>query len=402
MNVILDTNILRQEGIDSQNMQRLLNLAAEEMIKIYIPDIVAQEYLTQTGKEYAEELKKFDRYIDRVIREKLFPDFDREKLIKIGESIKEIKDEKHINSSFEEEFNKWIRGNNIKIIDIGIVNACGDKSLIEMIIDDYFHGKNAFRSIKYRDDFPDAIIWYEIFHVIELEPDRQFYVVVKDGNFRNFLKKNNTINTVDSLNELFSLKEFEEKFNNLEKKSTKIKDIKEKLSSSDAKTNLSSFVYSDSANILHPYWDENSILDPGNIIELKFKDVYIDIESDNNEGKFVIDKVEIGDAKYISFEVYAVEYNFTAFTTLKLTVNPKDYLELDENKKRCLELVESGNDVCFLDQDVECRFVGIMTLGIPDELTPIEVAAHLNYLKSTENPIFITSEINQVIVIGNC
>ena len=219
MNVILDTNILRQEGIDSQNMQRLLNLAAEEIIKIYIPDIVAREYLTHIGKEYAEELKKFDRYIDKAIREKLFSDFDREKLKKIGRSIKEIKDERYIHSSFEEEFNKWIRKNNIKIIDIGIVNACGDKSLIEMITDDYFNGKNAFRSIKYRDDFPDAIISYEIFHVIELEPDRQFYVVVKDGNFRNFLKKNNTIHTVDSLDELLSLKEFEEKFNDLEKNS---------------------------------------------------------------------------------------------------------------------------------------------------------------------------------------
>lgn len=45
--VLLDTNILHQEGLFSRNMQLLSRLVKASYTEIYVPDIVKREYLSK-------------------------------------------------------------------------------------------------------------------------------------------------------------------------------------------------------------------------------------------------------------------------------------------------------------------------------------------------------------------
>ncbi|WP_206191803.1 hypothetical protein, partial [Shewanella carassii] len=46
-NIVLDTNILYQEGLSSGRMKVLAKLVDAELIAVYIPEIVKREFITK-------------------------------------------------------------------------------------------------------------------------------------------------------------------------------------------------------------------------------------------------------------------------------------------------------------------------------------------------------------------
>lgn len=394
MNVILDTNIFRQEGLESENMRLLSRLAKREKIKIYIPDIVKREYLTKKEQDFNDELDKFCRCIDKERRYKLFSEEKDKELSEIKEKLKNIKEELH--TSLENKFCEWVNENKATIIDLE--DALDDNLwLVQNIIDDYFSGNNAFRHPKRREDFPDAFILSEILHI--LNQKKEFiYIVIKDGAFKRCLDKYDKIQTVDNLDNLLSLDEFKSAFDKLDSESSRIQGIRKFLSSEKCKNSLEGYVYNNDDHILFCDWDNNDISDPDNIIELKTQYVFIDSESKHN---LFVDEVEFGNNNYIEKEIYVMQYSFIADVTLEIVADYKEYISFDEHKKKSFEFVEADDEECTLKKKATCRFSGNMTLDISEELTPDALAAHFDYLNNDNNyTISIESKIDKVVIMA--
>ena len=58
INLALDTNILHQEGLASGRMQILQKLAEDNLVKVYIPEIVKREFITKRTHAIKESLEK--------------------------------------------------------------------------------------------------------------------------------------------------------------------------------------------------------------------------------------------------------------------------------------------------------------------------------------------------------
>lgn len=81
-NIVLDTNILHQEGLSSGRMKVLAKLVDDELVTIHIPDIVKREFITKRSSEITDaihtiqsNLKTIHRKVDRktVLESKLNP-----------------------------------------------------------------------------------------------------------------------------------------------------------------------------------------------------------------------------------------------------------------------------------------------------------------------------------------
>lgn len=394
MNVILDTNILREEGLGSDNMKLLSRLAKREKIKIYIPDIVKREYLTKKEKNFNDELDKFCRCIDKERRYKLFSEEKDKELSEIKEKLKNIKEELY--TSLDNKFCEWVNENKATIIDLE--DALDDNMLlVQNIIDDYFSGNNAFRHPKRREDFPDAFILSEILYI--LNQKKEFiYIVIKDGAFKICLDKHDKIQTVDNLSNLLSLDEFKSAFDNLDSESSRIQGIRKFLSSEKCKNALEGYVCCSDDYILFCDWDNNDISDPENIIELKTQYVFIESTSKHN---LCVSEVKFGNNNYIEKEIYVIQYSFIADVTLEIVADYKEYISLDEQKKKTFEFVEADDEECTLKKKATCRFSGNITLDISEELTPEALAAHFRYLNNDNNYIiFIESKIDKVVIMA--
>lgn len=58
INLVLDTNILHQEGIKSGRMQVLKKLTDAEIVKLYLPEIVRREFYTKRVDSVSDLLEK--------------------------------------------------------------------------------------------------------------------------------------------------------------------------------------------------------------------------------------------------------------------------------------------------------------------------------------------------------
>lgn len=384
INILIDTNIIRQEGFESQQMQLLVRLVQGEKVNVYIPDIVRREYLTQKTSEISDSLHNICRNINKFQRAKLFNTAHNTELRKISKYLTGLTD--NISESFAESFQNWIEKIQATIIDV-------DPYCLENILDDYFAGKNAFRRPKSRDDFPDAIILAAILEILEEEDS--LYVAIKDGHFRECLNIYNQITTAPTLKEMFSLSQFEKVINALDAESERIQSIKKYLTSDDCKEKLEDFICSDQSDISVGYWDENEISDINGILELKIISAYIEeIDID------LIEEITFGKINYLGEESYTIECAFTATAELNLVTDYGDYIHLEEYSKNHFEFVSADDDVCELKTVVLCEFIGNIELAITEKLMPEQLALHFQYLRTDESPIFANTEINKIIISG--
>ena len=67
-NIVLDTNILYQEGLASGRMKVLAKLVDAGLIAVYIPDIVKREFITKRISEIADEVKKIQGCLKTILR----------------------------------------------------------------------------------------------------------------------------------------------------------------------------------------------------------------------------------------------------------------------------------------------------------------------------------------------
>ncbi len=384
INILIDTNIILQEGFESRQMQILARLVYDEKVQVFIPEIVKREFLTKKASGISSDIQNICKKVDNFQKTKLFSAKQNEHLDEMSKYLKGLTI--NILESFTESFQAWADKINASIIEV-------DPFCLENVLDDYFAGNNAFRRAKSREDFPDAFIMYAINEVLEYCDS--LYVVIKDGHFKECLDVNEKITTSPSLKDLFALPQIEEAITALDAESERIQSIKSFMATEECREMLSGFINSEQSNLTEVYFDEDDISDPATILEMKIFSALIE-EIDLDE----IYDVDFGKINFLGDETYSVECFFIATVSLDITTDYGDYVHLEETRRKNIEFISRDDGICELKESVICKFVGNIELVIMERLKPEELAIHFNYLHTDKSPIFADFQINDVIILS--
>lgn len=307
IHIVLDTNILHNDGIHSIKIKKLKKLIDVDFITLYIPEIVKREYITKMYDKLELELnnatlKENRRYFEYDTHD------TKNKIALIDKTIIELKN--NIKISINNEFDKWIDEYKIKILLF-------NNSNMPKVMDEYFTGGSVFSSIKSRKDIPDAMINSCITDLNNIIGDEELYVLVNDAIFKKHLEQQKGIIPCESLNKLLEIEIFEKELslNNDEitkKLINRIKSdsFKDELISLFSTNSLMNELYVDSDNVLNiralannTFFCEVNGLKGDEFLDIKLHNVN---EIDNFQ--FSVDLEFISEAQ-IRFGTEFIDYN---------------------------------------------------------------------------------------------
>jgi len=188
IHLFIDTNILKAEPYyKNEEYESLKILVEKDILKIYLPYIIENEYITQLQEPYLQEIKKIETNLNSLKRKH---SSDSDTLDKLIEEITKLKDSTldNINKDFKENF-----CNKLNIEKLKIENHHSSE-----VFKKYFSGETPFKDIKNRQDLPDGFIFEAIIDKKKL--DTNTVVILKDGELLNACKDKD-ISTFSSLKE---------------------------------------------------------------------------------------------------------------------------------------------------------------------------------------------------------
>lgn len=188
INLFIDTNILKAEPFyKNEEYESLKILIEKNIIKIYLPYIVENEYLTQLKDPYIKEIKQIISHLNTLKRKHAI---DTDKINAYVEEMEKLRNSTldNINKDFEENFCKKLSVEKLEI----------DKHHSLEVFKKYFDGLTPFKDIKSRQDLPDGFIFEAILD--KKASNTNTVVILKDGELLNACK-NNDIFTFTSLKE---------------------------------------------------------------------------------------------------------------------------------------------------------------------------------------------------------
>ncbi|RXJ98478.1 hypothetical protein CRV02_13375 [Arcobacter sp. CECT 8989] len=217
--VVFDTNILRSENFSSPRMKRLKRLIDEDIVKLYVPEIVKNEFLTQKYDTYRSKLRTKDIIdVDRYFMSN--QDNIKKKLQDIESTLKEISS--NIENTIEKEFNYWVELFKVEVLPF-------DNSKMTEVMNHYFTGGTVFKSIKNRTDIPDAMICTTI---EDLHKEiSTVHILNNDNVFKEYLEKKDGIFVYSSIDKFLSKEEISKIEEELDKKHDKFEVLSNYISS---------------------------------------------------------------------------------------------------------------------------------------------------------------------------
>ncbi len=190
LNVILDTNIYRKNpSLGSASFKALQLLASNGHLHLHIPYIVFEEFISQKKEEYEKYINNIEIGI-RGLSNKRISKKQKKILDSFATEIDKIKQE--LSDVPREEFKNWSISLRATLHPLG--------PYVEKAFEAYFKGAPPFKEKKLRKDIPDALI-YETIKAVS-EAHESVYIVVEDGNLREFCAKINNAIVFSSLDDL--------------------------------------------------------------------------------------------------------------------------------------------------------------------------------------------------------
>lgn len=379
VNIVLDTNILHQEGLGSRNMQLLSRLSVSGKVTVFIPDIVKREYLSKKIESAKDDLSVVSRHFDKIKRwigsDKIISD----KIRDIDSNFKDLY--QNIDVHIKSEFDSWVGVNSIEVIEF-------DSFTMNSILEDYFDGGGAFRKVKSREDFPDAMILTTIKDVLALGDT--VYVVVKDGTFRNYLKTIDKLVTFENLSELYESENINQLIQNLDSESKRIEEIKSILASEDVQGWLKNYLTSDKSYLDSIYLEEDEV-----VLNDSFD---VDCDSLRIEGIDIrtIKNIEFDGVKFTDDNSFSIGVVFSAKADLGFVAHYGDYINLSENRKShiCLESM-NGEGLCDLSEELDFKFSGVLEIWLDEEMSPEQFRVHAQYISTDDSELVVDIEVKQ-------
>ena len=221
-------------------------------------------------------------------------------------------------------------------------------------MDNYFTGNQVFKNIKNREDIPDSMICT----IIEefASQDKEVIFLSNDNNFRKYLDKKDNIKTFNSSYALIETEQIQKELATLNKLIGNYNFLSSYLCSDDFQVNLLNYLINNQNNLEDVYEediDNTSIL--GDVY-------YCNINGINTS---TIEDLRIKNVELIDDNEYALYVNFYADATLMYGMEYYNYMQLEKNSNRNLNLENmKGDGGCSIAEDRYLEFDGVLSVFI--------------------------------------
>ena len=192
MKVVLDTNVYTSDKArNRQEFTTLGNLCMTGHVELVLPFIVKREFETQLDVDATELVTKFERASKRLAGGPI-PEDIRADLDSVIAKVKTRKDE--VVGSYKGSFSAWLQKHAVIELELAETQAMA-------AMKSYFVGGPPFKSLKNRDDIPDAMIYQSLIDLASQEP---LVFVSKDVNLGQSLSKIAEVTHYKDLNGLIA------------------------------------------------------------------------------------------------------------------------------------------------------------------------------------------------------
>jgi rRNA-processing protein FCF1 len=375
LNVLLDTNILHEEGLNSTRVQRIQRLIKSNDLKLIVPEIVINEFKSKRIEQANSDLDKIQSGLDSLQRKNITvkDSFQiRQAIDFISSSIKSCNDNVDI----------WMEENNVTIYKIS-------NTSIDELFASYFSGTGAFRGKKKREDIPDAVIYDGI---VKISEDTKLAVVCKDGVLLKAISKLKNVESYSSLSELLELLLLKERIEELDKDESKVKSILEALDTFDCQYNISN------------YLEENKIVDVESCYEndfIKLPYDFEDIEISRKEVKVKsVGDIYLSSPNYLGNKKFSLTMDIESEAEFSFYCEDEQYELLPYAYRKVLtkDLTENGGEI-YVYGALDVTLQGVLVIENVDENTDLsELKLHLSYLGADRCEIECALEIESAKV----
>ena len=150
IHLVIDTTAFRNDPARKKAAFRSLKRLAEAgEIRLHVPHVVMEEFLSQQTEQYVAGLSEIKTLVVK-FKKKHMPDMTREVLENTDQQLSRLKEE--LVAFARIDFDQWVR--EVRAEVHGIRESHGKR-----VIAAYFSGASPFREKKRREDIPDAFIW---------------------------------------------------------------------------------------------------------------------------------------------------------------------------------------------------------------------------------------------------
>ena len=368
-NIVIDTNILHQEGLTSGRMKILAKLVAEKLITIHVPEIVKREFITKRVSEITDAIISIQSNLKTISRKTENNGEFKDKIISLESSLPSLKQD--VEKQVINEFNEWVKTLSVNILQF-------NPNHIHNVLDDYFVGSGAFKLLKNRDDFPDSMIHHTISSLAE--ELGELYVVLSDGAFKRGIKEQENIITLNSLNDLLKLEEIDKHISSQQ--------LNKYFIGSEFSTYLLAY-FKEEKDIIEQIYFEDDI-ENSEFIGVNFYNAQLNFPSHE-----YITELKLSNFYQISGTEFTAEISFNTFATLSYVSDYGTFLELDKDSSRNVEMSSmNGEGWCELLESVLTQYRGSINLSFSEEQTLEAINVIMQNMTQDDSPLSITLDID--------
>lgn len=374
--LFLDTNILLQEGLYSGPMTTLSRLAKHKYVTIHLSELVKREF---TSKQIANKKAKLTDAKNSL--KSVTKQLNSENTIKTTSEMleREISDlADSVEKNILEDFEKWSESVHLNTIAFRA-------DAISNVLDDYFSGEGVYKKAKNREDIPDAMINESINDLIR--EHGAISTLIKDGAFRNHLKNNPNINTFNSVQEYLNTPSTQAYLTEIDS-NYKTLDIIQSLLSDEFRDHLANYLTTDPEITKYIFIDTDDISNTKDLGTGSWGEQIQHIFANTIQG------VEITGVAFLNNNKYGLDIEFITKGKISYAVDYHDFLYLDEDTNRHVELDSmKGDGRCSVSELTWMTLFTYIELTINDDAD-----AKISVLKDSACPLQEEPYFSQIAV----
>lgn len=342
-NVILDSNILHEEGFHSNDMRMLKGLIDDNLVAVHLPELVCREFLTHRSYKIIDALDRARKEINSVERDV------KQISSTISESINTLKDciqseTESIEGLVEGSFNEWLKEYSVRVIELDVNTTPG-------VFDDYFKGLGAFRDKKKRDDIPDAFINKAISSLIDTVGD--VTVIIKDREFTRHLRGNPNVAVLNNLRDLFNYDGLGKSLANAE--------VRSFIASTEFSHAIEEYLEMQPQGLGEHYF-ENEEIDGSEIIDVFLMNLSVELDSLDS-----IDIISMENIRSINDSEFSAIFKFQMNAGVSYVTDYGSVLALEKMKNRRPAVWSmNGDGICDVSESARLEVVGDLKVIIND------------------------------------
>ncbi|WP_373960419.1 PIN domain-containing protein [Vibrio gigantis] len=362
--ILLDTNILHQEGLQSSRFQVLQRLIKSNAICLVIPEMVLKEYKSKRQDQAEGELKKLNSALDNLNRKSIL---DKDKFVArqftnfVSSSIKEV----------ERFVDAWVEENKV------VVPLISETS-IDDIFKSYCSGTGAFRNKKHREDIPDAVI---LDAIDKLAKEGELFVVAKDGALIEAIKDIDNVVLFKDLTEVIEIPQLKATLAELNANERKVTSIIETLSTFDSSYEVSEYLTDNDLVEVEGFYDEDFVELPYDLSNIELTEHEVHVRN--------LKEVSVDSPRYLGNGKFAYALAAECEAELSFYCENDAYESLSYEYRKALSKSEIDDlSKVKVEGSIEVVFKGVVELsGIETDIETSQLQVHLSYLGAERSHI---------------